>query len=142
MCEESLCNSLSVENAADTLILADLHSAEQLKAISIEFINRSLSLSPSLSPSGSSSLSLPPSLPPCLLSLPLPSSSPSPSLSPSLPPLPPSQPSLPPYSHAAEVMDTAGWTLLINSHPNLVADAFKALAQMSLARKRPRLSSN
>ena len=40
MCEESLCNSLSVENAADTLILADLHSAEQLKAISIEFINR------------------------------------------------------------------------------------------------------
>ena len=40
MCEESLCNSLSVENAADTLVLADLHSAEQLKAISIEFINR------------------------------------------------------------------------------------------------------
>ena len=42
MCEESLCNNLSVENAADTLILADLHSAEQLKAISIEFINRSV----------------------------------------------------------------------------------------------------
>ena len=46
------------------------------------------------------------------------------------------------YSHAAEVMDTAGWTLLITSHPNLVADAFKALAQTSLARKRPRLASN
>lgn len=84
MCEESLCNSLSVENAADTLILADLHSAEQLKAICIEFIN----------------------------------------------------------SHAAEVMDTSGWSLLISSHPNLVADAFKALAQTSLARKRPRLSSS
>ena len=39
-------------------------------------------------------------------------------------------------------METGGWTLLINSHPNLVADAFKALAQTSLARKRPRLSSN
>ncbi|TKS67447.1 Speckle-type POZ protein-like A HIB -like protein 2 [Collichthys lucidus] len=40
MCEEALCNSLSVENVADTLILADLHSAEQLKAQAIDFINR------------------------------------------------------------------------------------------------------
>uniref|UniRef100_UPI00358DE3EC speckle-type POZ protein isoform X2 n=2 Tax=Myxine glutinosa TaxID=7769 RepID=UPI00358DE3EC len=39
MCEEALCVNLSVENAADTLILADLHSAEQLRAHSIDFIN-------------------------------------------------------------------------------------------------------
>ncbi|KAG8432284.1 hypothetical protein GDO86_016795 [Hymenochirus boettgeri] len=40
MCEESLCNNLTVENVADVLILADLHSAEQLKAQAIDFINR------------------------------------------------------------------------------------------------------
>lgn len=40
LCEEALCNSLSVENVADVLILADLHSAEQLKAQAIDFINR------------------------------------------------------------------------------------------------------
>jgi speckle-type POZ protein len=39
MCEEALCRNLSVENAADILILADLHSADQLKAQSIDFIN-------------------------------------------------------------------------------------------------------
>ncbi|CAG4915586.1 unnamed protein product [Colias eurytheme] len=39
MCEEALCLSLSVETAADTLILADLHSADQLKAQTIDFIN-------------------------------------------------------------------------------------------------------
>lgn len=40
MCEESLCSELSAENAADTLILADLHSAQQLKQITIDYINR------------------------------------------------------------------------------------------------------
>lgn len=39
MCEESLCTSLAVENAAEILILADLHSADQLKAQAIDFIN-------------------------------------------------------------------------------------------------------
>ncbi len=39
MCEEALCNSLTVENVSEVLILADLHSAEQLKAQCIEFIN-------------------------------------------------------------------------------------------------------
>jgi len=39
MCEEALCNGLTVENVSDVLILADLHSAEQLKAQAIEFIN-------------------------------------------------------------------------------------------------------
>lgn len=44
MCEEALCLSLSVETAADTLILADLHSADQLKAQTIDFINTSVLL--------------------------------------------------------------------------------------------------
>uniref|UniRef100_A0A8C7YV00 Speckle type BTB/POZ protein n=1 Tax=Oryzias sinensis TaxID=183150 RepID=A0A8C7YV00_9TELE len=35
MCEDALCTSLSVENAADILILADLHSADQLKTQAI-----------------------------------------------------------------------------------------------------------
>jgi len=39
MCEEALCNGLTVDNVSDVLILADLHSAEQLKAQAIEFIN-------------------------------------------------------------------------------------------------------
>jgi len=39
MCEEALCAKLSVENAAKTLILADLHSADQLKAHTLEFIS-------------------------------------------------------------------------------------------------------
>ncbi|XP_005178110.1 protein roadkill-like isoform X2 [Musca domestica] len=39
MCEEALCVNLSVETAAETLILADLHSADQLKAQTIDFIN-------------------------------------------------------------------------------------------------------
>lgn len=39
MCEEALCTNLSIDNAADTLILADLHSADQLKAQAIDFIN-------------------------------------------------------------------------------------------------------
>ncbi|XP_036067229.1 speckle-type POZ protein-like [Oryzias melastigma] len=39
MCEDALCTSLSVENAADILILADLHSADQLKTQAVDFIN-------------------------------------------------------------------------------------------------------
>lgn len=39
MCEQSLCLSLTNDNACDTLTLADLHSAEHLKMQSIEFIN-------------------------------------------------------------------------------------------------------
>lgn len=40
MCEEALCNNLTEENAADTLILADLHSAQKLKEITIVYINQ------------------------------------------------------------------------------------------------------
>jgi speckle-type POZ protein len=39
MCEEALCRKLSIKNAADILILVDLHSADQLKAQCIDFIN-------------------------------------------------------------------------------------------------------
>ena len=42
ICEDSLCRNLSVENAAHTLIVADLHSTEQLKtralSISLQFM--------------------------------------------------------------------------------------------------------
>lgn len=38
MCERSLAAKLSIENAADTLIQADTHSADQLKKQAIQFI--------------------------------------------------------------------------------------------------------
>lgn len=38
MCEESLCSKMSVESAATLLFLADMHSAEQLKALAMGFI--------------------------------------------------------------------------------------------------------
>ncbi|XP_041493786.1 speckle-type POZ protein-like [Microtus oregoni] len=38
MCESALCRDLSVENAAHTLFLADLHSSVQLKSQAMEFI--------------------------------------------------------------------------------------------------------
>ncbi|XP_038196012.1 speckle-type POZ protein-like [Arvicola amphibius] len=38
MCERALCMDLSVENAAHTLFLADLHSAVQLKTEALDFI--------------------------------------------------------------------------------------------------------
>ncbi|KAF0306793.1 Protein roadkill [Amphibalanus amphitrite] len=39
MCEAALCANLSIENSPEVLILADLHSAEQLKAQAIDFVN-------------------------------------------------------------------------------------------------------
>ncbi|VDD86892.1 unnamed protein product [Enterobius vermicularis] len=39
MCEQALCLSLTNDNACETLILADLHSAEQLKQQAIDYIN-------------------------------------------------------------------------------------------------------
>ncbi|CAH6915899.1 speckle-type POZ protein [Phodopus roborovskii] len=38
MCEDALCRDLCVENAAHALILADLHTAEQLKTQALDFI--------------------------------------------------------------------------------------------------------
>lgn len=70
MCEEALCSNLTIENVCDILVLADLHSAEQLKTHAIDFIN----------------------------------------------------------SHATDVMETTGWRSMIQGHPHLIAEAFRALA--------------
>jgi len=40
MCEEALCSNLTVDNVCDVLILADMHSATQLKAQALDYINR------------------------------------------------------------------------------------------------------
>uniref|UniRef100_A0A4W4ETJ2 SPOPL protein n=1 Tax=Electrophorus electricus TaxID=8005 RepID=A0A4W4ETJ2_ELEEL len=88
MCEEALCSGLSVDNVADTLILADLHSAEQLKTQAIDFINRCSVLRQLGSKDGKNWNS----------------------------------------NHAADIMETPGWKSMIQSHPHLVAEAFRALA--------------
>ncbi|KAK9686477.1 MATH domain [Popillia japonica] len=75
MCEEALCTNLSIENAAEILILADLHSADQLKAQAIDFINT---------------------------------------------------------RHATDVMETPGWKSMIQTHPHLIAEAFRALATQQI----------
>lgn len=101
MCEEALCSSLSVENVADTLVLADLHSAEQLKAQAIDFINRCSVLRQLGCKDGKNWNS----------------------------------------NQAADIMETSGWKSMIQSHPHLVAEAFRALAsaqcpQFGIPRKR------
>ncbi|XP_031661770.1 speckle-type POZ protein-like A isoform X1 [Oncorhynchus kisutch] len=117
MCEEALCTSLSVENVADTLILADLHSAEQLKAQAIDFINRQVSVE---SPSDESLLpavftfSQRCSVISCRCSV--------------LRQLGCKDGKNWNSSHATDIMETAGWKSMIQSHPHLVAEAFRALA--------------
>lgn len=39
MCEEALASNLNIENVCDVLILADLHNAQQLKSVAIDFTN-------------------------------------------------------------------------------------------------------
>ena len=75
ICEEALCSSLTVENVSEVLILADLHSAELLKAQAIDFINT---------------------------------------------------------HHVTDVMETAGWKQMVSSNPQLIAEAFKALATQQI----------
>ncbi|KAG5832294.1 hypothetical protein ANANG_G00289580 [Anguilla anguilla] len=72
MCEDALWTSLesAIENAAEILILADLHSSDQLKAQAIDFTNY----------------------------------------------------------HAADVMETQGWSSMAGSHPLLAAEAYRCLA--------------
>ncbi|XP_014670983.1 PREDICTED: speckle-type POZ protein-like, partial [Priapulus caudatus] len=74
MCEEALCSNLNTDNVADILILADLHSADQLKGQCIDFVN----------------------------------------------------------SHATDVIETHGWKQMIQSHPHLIAEVFRALASQQL----------
>ena len=40
MCEETLAYNLSVDTVCNVLILADLHNAQNLKSIAIDFTNR------------------------------------------------------------------------------------------------------
>lgn len=87
MCEEFLCSNLSVENVADTLVLADLHSAEQLKAHAIDFINRCSVLWQLGCKDGKNW-----------------------------------------NSNQTDIMETSGWKSLIQSHPHLVSEVFRALA--------------
>ncbi|NXH19496.1 SPOPL protein, partial [Bucco capensis] len=129
MCEEALCSNLSVENVADILILADLHSAEQLKAQAIDFINRQVifmrleiqiyfcfvylfNISTVLSYRCSVLRQLG-----CKDGKNWNS------------------------NQATDIMETAGWKSMIHSHPHLVAEAFRALAsaqcpQFGIPRKR------
>ncbi|NXB28827.1 SPOPL protein, partial [Eulacestoma nigropectus] len=129
MCEEALCSNLSVENVADILILADLHSAEQLKAQAIDFINRQViltrlyiylclclvcffNISTILS---------------CRCSV--------------LRQLGCKDGKNWNSNQATDIMETAGWKSMIHSHPHLVAEAFRALVsaqcpQFGIPRKR------
>ena len=95
MCEEALCTNLSTENSAEVLILADLHSADQLKAQAIDFINTYVAFSGSLTWSGTHWR--------CIA-----------------------------FRHATDVMETAGWKSMIQSHPHLIAEAFRALATQQI----------
>ncbi|XP_008546874.1 speckle-type POZ protein isoform X2 [Microplitis demolitor] len=74
MCEEALSTNLAIENVAEIFILADLHSADQLKHQAIDFIN----------------------------------------------------------THATDVMDTQGFKTMVNTHPHLIAEAFRALATQQI----------
>ena len=42
ICEDSLSNDISIENATSTLILADMHNANELKTKCIQFIASNL----------------------------------------------------------------------------------------------------
>ncbi|NXD76970.1 SPOPL protein, partial [Halcyon senegalensis] len=129
MCEEALCSNLSVENVADILILADLHSAEQLKAQAIDFINRqvifmSLSLYLYLCFVYLFNISTVLS---CRCSV--------------LRQLGCKDGKNWNSNQATDIMETAGWKSMIHSHPHLVAEAFRALAsaqcpQFGIPRKR------
>jgi speckle-type POZ protein len=115
MCEEALCTNLSTENSAEVLILADLHSADQLKAQAIDFINTYVFFYVSHVDFGSVFLLLKldesrrslrkrailNSWPLC-------------------------------FRHATDVMETAGWKSMIRSHPHLLAEAFRVLATQQI----------
>ncbi|NXG52197.1 SPOPL protein, partial [Psilopogon haemacephalus] len=129
MCEEALCSNLSVENVADILILADLHSAEQLKAQAIDFINRQvllMRLSRYLCSCSVYLLNIGTALSyRCSV----------------LRQLGCKDGKNWNSNQATDIMETAGWKAMIHSHPHLVAEAFRALAsaqcpQFGIPRKR------
>ncbi|KFQ72507.1 Speckle-type POZ protein-like [Phaethon lepturus] len=130
MCEEALCSNLSVENVADVLILADLHSAEQLKAQAIDFINRQVIF-----------LRLYIYLCLCFVYLFNVSAFLSYYRCSVLRQLGCKDGKNWNSNQATDIMETAGWKSMIHSHPHLVAEAFRALAsaqcpQFGIPRKR------
>ncbi|KAG8232529.1 hypothetical protein J437_LFUL012159 [Ladona fulva] len=128
MCEEALCTNLSIENAADILILADLHSADQLKAQAIDFINTTVCRS--LADEDCSAVKITPLL--CaILDFAL--------LHRSVKYISQARKNsniIGEFSmeqwHATDVMETAGWKSMIHSHPHLIAEAFRALATQQI----------
>lgn len=109
MCEEALCTNLSIDNAADTLILADLHSADQLKAQAIDFINTWVSTF--LSSNYKFKIKDRPFIICVFVNMPF---------------------YIGHCRHATDVMDTSGWKAMIQSHPHLIAEAFRALATQQI----------
>ncbi|KAH6931508.1 hypothetical protein HPB50_024852 [Hyalomma asiaticum] len=104
MCEEALCSNLSVETAAEVLILADMHSADQLKAHAIDFINTfAIKVGDEFAPARESGLTVVVAAYVALAS-----------------------------RHATDVMETAGWKTMIHRQPHLIAEAFRALATQQI----------
>ena len=122
MCEEALCNSLTVENVSEILILADLHSADQLKVnwqcsdcLNVMFTFRSAVKT-------ACNVAICHSLISVLYLV-----------------------STWQFSafqataidfinthHVTDVMETAGWKQTVSSNPHLIAEAFKALATQQI----------
>ena len=103
MCEEALCTGLTIDNVSDVLILADLHSAEQLKAqveisFTIVFGNQENNLERYLLDKN-----------PLLQAIEFINN-----------------------RHVTDVVETAGWKQMVATHPHLIAEAFKALASQQI----------
>ena len=103
MCEEALCTGLTIDNVSDVLILADLHSAEQLKAqveisFTIVFGNHENNLERYLLDKN-----------PLLQAIEFINN-----------------------RHVTDVVETAGWKQMVATHPHLIAEAFKALASQQI----------
>ena len=125
MCEEALCNGLTVDNVSDVLILADLHSAEQLKAqvrchAAAHQHARCAMLWGASNPCS-------PGDPRNCYMWPAPRQD------------VPHNPAILLQAiefinnrHVTDVVETAGWKQMVATHPHLIAEAFKALASQQI----------
>ena len=102
MCEEALCTGLTIDNVSDVLILADLHSAEQLKAQVERDLLHHIFLSKYLE-------RCPLDKNPLLQAIEFINN-----------------------RHVTDVVETAGWKQMVATHPHLIAEAFKALASQQI----------
>lgn len=126
MCEEALCNGLTVDNVSDVLILADLHSAEQLKAQVRLSILQLISMHDADAMGSNKSMwsrrsgellyvaralaTMAPHNPATLLQA----------------------IEFINNRHVTDVVETAGWKQMVATHPHLIAEAFKALASQQI----------